>query len=145
VISGYFATGARARRPFVNAVLDLPAVGRRLSVPLLVDTGADRTVLAPLDARRWRVDLTALPAGAPSSGIGGRVTTRTVDAILTLQDFSTSLSLTILEWPPPPAPTPAIHSVLGRDVISRFALFVEERTSRVLLLEPAEADAFALP
>lgn len=31
-------------------------------------------------------------------------------------------------------------SVLGRDILSRFALFMEERTQRVLLLEPDEAD-----
>jgi len=35
-------------------------------------------------------------------------------------------------------------SLLGRDVLAHFALFFEQRTGRVLLLEPAEADALDL-
>ena len=34
---------------------------------------------------------------------------------------------------------------LGRDVLSRFALFMEERSGRVLLLEPHEAASLQLP
>lgn len=57
--------------------------------------------------------------------------------------FSTPLTLTILEAPTGPlAPIP---SLLGRDVIAHFALFMEERTRRVLLLEPAEVAALPLP
>jgi len=39
---------------------------------------------------------------------------------------------------------PRIPSLLGRDILSHFALFVEERTNRVLLLEAHEADALPL-
>jgi hypothetical protein len=56
--------------------------------------------------------------------------------------FST---LTILDPPPAPQPLLAIPSLLGRDVISCFALIVDQRTQRVLLLEPEEADALNLP
>ena len=38
-----------------------------------------------------------------------------------------------------------IPSLLGRDVLSQFALFFEERTDRVLLLTPEEADLLNLP
>lgn len=38
-----------------------------------------------------------------------------------------------------------IPSLLGRDILSPFALFMEERSNRVLLLEPHEADALNLP
>jgi hypothetical protein len=38
-----------------------------------------------------------------------------------------------------------LPSLLGHDVLSQFALIVEQRTDRVLLLEPAEADALHLP
>jgi hypothetical protein len=50
--------------------------------------------------------------------------------------------LTILE---PQVPLLPIPSLLGRDILARFALVMEERTRRVLLLEPAEADALGLP
>jgi hypothetical protein len=62
---------------------------------------------------------------------------------LTLESLSMSLSLTILE--PPSDPLPTIPSLLGRDILSRFALFMEERTDRLFLLEPDEADALRLP
>ena len=39
---------------------------------------------------------------------------------------------------------PRIPFLLGRDVLSHFALFLEERTNRVLLLEAYEADALPL-
>ena len=38
-----------------------------------------------------------------------------------------------------------IPSLLGRDILGRFALFLEERTDRVLLLTPEEADQLNLP
>jgi hypothetical protein len=68
-------------------------------------------------------------------------------ATVTLHHLSYEISLRIL------APTTLrqqaalarIPSLLGRDVLSHFALFYEERTGRVLLLEPQEADLLRLP
>jgi hypothetical protein len=42
-------------------------------------------------------------------------------------------------------PLSSIPSLLGRDILAHFGLFYEERTGRVLLLDPAEADALRLP
>lgn len=146
MIRGYFSTTGARRRPFVDAAFHFPTLNGSLEVPLLVDTGADRTILSPIDAkrlaRRFRIDLTTFPKGAPSTGVGGQADTRAIEAVLTLDSFSTSLTLTILE--PPPGPIPPIPSLLGRDVLSHFALFMEERTNRVILLEPYEADALNL-
>lgn len=55
------------------------------------------------------------------------------------------LTLTVLEPPREDVPISTIPSLLGRDVLANFALFMEERTGRVLLLTPKEADAIALP
>ncbi|MBI2323142.1 MAG: hypothetical protein HYU88_13865 [Chloroflexi bacterium] len=113
----------------------------------MVDTSADRTVLAPLDAARVQrelgMDLTTLPEGQPSIGVGGQMNTRTLEAILTLDTFSAPLTLTILQ--PVPGPTLPIPSLLGRDILAYFALFLEELTDRVLLLDPSEVDTLALP
>lgn len=128
-----------------SGVATLPPLSRRLKVEFLVDTGADRTVLAPLDARKPKVDLTALPEGIPSTGVGGRMPTRRVDARLILHTFSTRLDLAVLQSPPGASGVLRIPSRLGRDVLSRFAHFVEERTGRVLLLTPNEADPLRLP
>ena len=83
-----------------------------------------------------------LDEGLPSQGIGGVVATREVQATLGLDDFSISISLDILE--PTPGQPPSVPSLLGRDVLSHFALFMEDRTNRVLLLEPHEADRLGL-
>ena len=65
--------------------------------------------------------------------------TREIETVLTMQSYSTPLTIYIPKTPLP------IHSLFGRTVLSHFALFMEERTDRVLLLEPTEADALNLP
>lgn len=148
MIRGYFAVRGTTRRPVVDAVFHFPGISRHtFEVRFLVDTGADRTVIAPLDAKRLErelgLDFTTLPKGQPSTGVGGQMETRTLEAVLTLDSFSRPLTLTILE--PPPGLMLPIPSLLGREILSHFALFLEERTDRVLLLEPGEADALPLP
>jgi hypothetical protein len=146
MIRGHFITTGVRQRPFVDAVFEFPGSDRTFEVPLLFDTCADRTIISPLDTRRLardlRIKLDSLPLGDPSMGVGGRTQTRTVETILTLDSFSTQLAVAIPEFQQIALPIP---SLLGRDVISRFALVVEERMNRVLLLEPAEADALRLP
>ncbi len=147
MIRGYFSTMGGGRRPFLSAVIQFPTLNQRLEIPLLVDTGADRTILSPRDARqmsrRLGFDLTSLPRGAPGAGVGGQTNTRIIDAILVLDNFSVPLTLSILE--PPPGPPSPIPSLLGRDVLSQFALFMEEHTGRLLLLDPQEASSLNLP
>jgi Aspartyl protease len=149
MIRGYFHARGLRRRPFVNAILSIPSFAQKtLDIRLLIDTGADRTVLAPNDAERlaqqFGIDLAKLPNGMPSTGVGGRTETRTIEVVLSLDTFvTTPFALTILE--PPRGISLPIPSLLGRDILSSFALFLEERTDRVLLLEPGEADAITFP
>ena len=118
-----------------------------MNVLFLIDTGADTSLIGDFDAFRmvsdFNVDLTDLQDGPSSRGLGGIAATKTAaDATLRLDDFSTNLRIDILE---PSSETHfAVPSLLGRDVLAHFALFVEERTRKVLLLEPAEADALGL-
>ena len=117
-----------------------------MNVLFLIDTGADTSLIGDFDAfrmvRDFGVDLTDLPIGTPSEGIGGVVATRTAMSTLTVDDFTRNLRIDILE---PSSETHfSVPSLLGRDILSHFALFVEERTRKVLLLEPAEADALGL-
>jgi hypothetical protein len=145
MIRGYFRDVGTSRRPFVDARFVFTGMSVVLEAPMLVDTGADRTILGPFDAGRpaglLGVDFSTFPAGAPTVGVGGLMRTKLVEATLDLQSASIPLRLTILE----PSPRPSIPSLLGRDVISRFALIVEDRMNRVLLLDADEADALNLP
>ena len=137
MIRGYFVYPSS--RPFIDGGFRFPALNNlSVGVRLLVDTGADRTILSPQDTERFGIDITALPLSAPGLGVGAHVPTRVIEAVLTIGNFSTTLALPVPETPHP------IPSLLGRDVLSHFALFLEERTGRVLLLEPHEADALPL-
>lgn len=117
MIRGYYSAAGGRRRPYVKAFLRFPSIRHGgLEVELLVDTGADRTILAPLDAlrlsRRFRVDLTTLPAGTRSTGIGGTTPTRVVEAALNLETVALPLTLTILE-PTVPLSRPFPRSWVG--------------------------------
>ena len=92
----------------------------------------------------YGVDTTKLPKGTPSRGIGGVTETRTVAATLYFEDFSIAIDLSIDILEPSPDIQFRVPSLLGRDILSHFALFVEERTRKVLLIEPDEADALGL-
>jgi hypothetical protein len=133
-------------RPFVAARLVIPAHQLAGNVDFLIDTGADSTVLAPRDALRLGLDLSLLPQGPGSAGVGGTTPTVQVDAIITLdqRSFTTTLRILAPSSQRQMAALAWIPSLLGRDLLAHFALFFEERTGKVLLLESAEADALGL-
>ncbi len=147
---GYFEIEGTTRRPYIRAVLYFPLLGRQpVRVEFLVDTGADRTTLSPVEGRRLReehgLDLLSLPLGRPAAGVGGQMRTRMIDATLTLDDFSKETTLPIFE-PPPAMPFPEwMPSLLGRDIIYDFDFFLSNRTDRVLFLDADEADALDIP
>lgn len=151
MIRGRFSSPATGRRPLVTALVEFPGGNRALDLRFLIDTGADTTILGPRDALRLRrelgIDLGALAQGRPVSGIGGRIQTRTIAATIAFAGATTPLTLPDLSLLLPTLPVRPIPSLLGRDLLTRFALFMEERTGRIVLLEPAEADRppIALP
>jgi hypothetical protein len=133
MIRGYLSSSATNSRPYVEALLRFPTLGDFiLTVQFLVDTGADRTVLGHLDAKRLGIDLASLPAGVPTTGVGGKTPTRTVAVELTMDSFTTSLDIVVLASAIGPHRRP-VPSLLGRDVLSRFALFLDAATERVFL------------
>lgn len=149
MIRGYYRSFDSVRRPYVDAVLDFPTLGiSGLQIRFLVDTGADRVLLSPVAALRlvgqFQIDLDALPI-AGSQGVGGRVISRTVDAVVSMDTFSMALPIAILEPPAGDDEPPSIPSLLGRSVIDQFALHVSERRNRVLFLDADEEDALNLP
>jgi len=134
-------------RPFVLAHLSLPSHHIAGDINFLVDTGADSTLLAPSDASLLAIDTTRLAQGPPSTGVGGSTPTVQATAVITLDQRNFNIGLRVLA-PQTQAQRRAlsrIPSLLGRDIISSFALVLEERTGRVLLLDPDEADALNLP
>ena len=145
MIRGYLTSHTTNSRPYVEALLRFPTLSdRTLTVQFLVDTGADRSMLGHLDAKRLGIDLASLPEGTPTTGVGGQTESRLLAVELTLDAFTTPLTIVVLATPPSPPQRP-VPSLLGRDVLAHFALFLDTSTERVLLLTRNEADQLALP
>lgn len=146
MIHGYFSSVTAGHRPVVDVPVRFPIFGdSTLNVQFLIDTGADRTVLGSAEASQLEaelgVDLADLPQGLDIGGVGGSLFTQQVDAELVMGSERVSVSLLVA----PPYPTPVIPSLLGRDVLAVFALFLEERAERVFLLTHDEAASLPLP
>ena len=140
MIRGYFSTAGAIRRPFLYCDFEFPGIPHLgvVGVELLVDTGADRTILSPIDAENIGLNTSNLDMGRRSSGIGGSTLTRIVKSRATIQGYSMPLTLHIPEVRQP------IPSLLGRDFMSSFALFMEERSGRVMFFDQEELDSLGL-
>jgi hypothetical protein len=147
MIRGYFEPDRPRKRPFVEARLDIPDLSISANLAFMVDTGADVTTLGTVDTLFLNIDRNRLPPSGRMVGVGGRIATAHINASLAFEDLRLPILLRILTpWSRRQQQAVlGLPSVLGRDVLRHFALFMEERTGRVLLLEPHEADALAVP
>ncbi|MYE53737.1 MAG: hypothetical protein F4X34_00880 [Chloroflexi bacterium] len=140
MIEGYFRLMGAYRRPFIDVDVSLPgASSLPIRIAFEVDTGADRTVLSPWDGQRlydsFGLDIRTMPQGNPIGGIGGIVQTRTVRATLVLGSYQTTMPLHVVDLPPGPSDMP---SLIGRDIIYDFALFMEHSADTLHLLRTGE-------
>jgi hypothetical protein len=100
------------------------------------------TVLSPRDTETMQIDLHSLPRRV-ATGVGGAAEMSLTSAIVTLDDNSIEVLLSVLlpTQPEQHSNLQAVPSLLGRDVLAHFGLYIEERRDLVLLFEPREADA----
>lgn len=119
-------------RPVVfGAVVD--ATGTPRVFPLMVDTGADVTVLTSGVYALLRFDAEAQP-GAALEGVGGRADTFGVDSPLWLRRETGEL----VKFNIPIVASAAVDvfgvSVLGRDVLNNLVVIVDRQADVVCLL-----------
>ncbi len=141
MIIGYFRPVGATRRPFIRCDIQFPAYPdiAPASIEFVIDTGSDMTTISPDIAGRSGLRVATLDTGVRSRGVGSAFSTRVVESRITVQNFSTLHPLHILEVDHP------MPSLLGRDFMRGFALFVEERTGRVLLLDQNDLNNFGIP
>lgn len=143
MIRGHFRSGF----PHVNILISMTDLGLLMNVPFMVDTGATRTLLGHRIAIRlsgyYGIDLAKLPTGRQSIGIGGLASSRQTRVSMRIGSLNIDQDIPILE--PVPGRITGLPSILGRDILSHFALFMEDRTNRVLLLEPHESAILPIP
>ena len=145
MISGYYLIDDNdIQRPYIDLDVDFPApINARLRVSFVVDTGADRTLLSAQVAqeleRRFDFDIRSLERDISIVGVGGMVDTRRIDATLSQGGRWIQTPILIIEAVPGPN---TVTSLLGRDFIDDYALFLQRSNERVLLLDEAEAEDF---
>ena len=130
MIRGYILGG----RPFVAGLVVVPAADPagnpfRATVRFLVDTGADVTMLSPVDYEgRLGLALAVAPAGPLSQGVVGATATRLASGFLGLLHEDGGLSgfpLTFILPEVAPGQRALEFSLLGRDVLSQGSLSMD--------------------
>ena len=141
MIIGYFRLVGATRRPFIRCDVAFPAYPdiAPASIEFVVDTGSDTTIISPGAAERSGLRVAVLDIGQTTRGVGSAFATRVVQSRITVQGFSTSHLLYVPEVRHP------MPSLLGRDFMRDFALFMEEHTGRVFLLDRDDLDSFGIP
>lgn len=116
--------GDTTGRPYIEGRLSIPRLGLRGDISFIVDTGADKSVLMPLDANRLGVDYSQLNRSYNTIGIGGYSKNYIESAMLAFAEPKALLHVYLLEiYICTPSPEIAdIPSLLGRDILDRWKI-----------------------
>lgn len=116
--------GNTSGRPYFEGRLSIPRLNVVADISFIFDTGADTSLLMPLDSRRMGIDFGELASTADSCGIGGLSKQFVEPAILAFTEAKVCLHLYFLQLRIA-AQTPDINtipSLLGRDIIDHWAI-----------------------
>jgi hypothetical protein len=125
-------------RPVIDVHLVLPT-RQVAALPMLLDTGADFTILAYAAGQSLATYLQPTPASTTAQGIGGQFPTQMLNVGLLFT--GTDGRQVMLNGPIPTLAAPANPdlSVLGRDVLDRFELVYSRTRSSITLLTPPDS------
>lgn len=113
----------------VRGLVRVPELDAMGVVPFVVDTGADRTCLIVRNLEDLEADfgvLTTLPS-VPSTGFGGEQTAYLARGTLEFRDEADSYQYDMEFLVPDSATTPALPSVLGRDILQRWRMVYDHQ------------------
>jgi hypothetical protein len=135
LIHGRF--GDTSGRPYLEAKIAVPHQNVWRFCPLIIDTGAERSVLMPIDTRLMGLDARKLGQRAYSEGIGGHCDGYDVLAFIVLLDEETGTlhNFNVRLFVPDDSPDlySIDSSILGRDVLDRVRLVYDKRGDGVTL------------
>jgi hypothetical protein len=116
--------GNTSGRPYLEGRLIIPRLAITADISFLVDTGADRSLLMPLDSERLGIDTSELDGDLESTGIGGAIHNFVERAVLVLSEPKVAIHLYYLDLciSPPDPGIQDIPSLLGRDVLDRLRM-----------------------
>lgn len=133
--------GDTTGRPFIEARIVLPQQKAFGNVSFVLDTGADRSLLMPLDAQRCNIDWDQLERTESSSGIGGQLEHYVESAIVAFTSGEELYLYSIeLGISPPSVEIMKLPSLLGRDIIDQWRI-TYDKPSMTLTADVVAADA----
>lgn len=133
--------GDTSGRPYMEGHVWLPRLERGGNVSFIFDTGADTSLLMPLDAQRMGIDYGLLENEVPLLGVGGESMNRIEAGLLSFVDDRALYRYEIeLHICTPTKELMTIPSLLGRDVIDQWRV-TYDRSASELLAEVISSDA----
>lgn len=137
-IEGRWLAGADGvERPVVAGYLSAPD-GRQVALNLLIDTGADSTILAPEAAQMLADSVQPVPLNATAAGVGGTLPMYELAVDLLLPTTSGQRARIHGPLPILLAPGSLELSVIGRNLLDQFTLIYSRPKGVLLLLTPPD-------
>lgn len=116
--------GNTTGRPYLEGRLSRPRLRIVGDVSFLVDTGADRSAVMPIDGIRLGIDYARLAGGMAATGIGGSARLFSERAEIGFLDGTTTIHVyqIVIGIAGPTRNSTNIPSLLGRDVLDRWRM-----------------------
>jgi len=135
MLSGRF--GNTTGRPYLEALVILPRLKIESGVSFLVDTGADQTVLMPVDAIKMGINYARLVSvPSPLTGIGGECNSFSESAVIVLADDTSrklfAYKINILIADKKAANQAYCPSLLGRDILNKLRIKYDFHKKKIL-------------
>ena len=140
MFSGRF--GETSGRPYIEAQVILPRLKMSSGVSFIVDTGADQTVLMPLDAVRLGIHYRRLRRGPNLFGMGGSCKSYRESALIVFSENNRRLILYEIEIGiiEKRKEFMRTRSLLGRDILDRLRMDYDA-SKGVITFKAVSADA----
>ena len=133
MIRGYFFATVSTRLPVFDAFMTINSSGihiHQAKIPLLLDTGADRTTLSPGGSYLLHINPFRLTSTGTHTGVGGQMKIAEVDAYVEFEDtrlgfvgYNRKVSIAI-----PPDPNKInmrTPSLLGTDIVQDWRIIYD--------------------
>ena len=116
--------GDTSGRPYIEGRIFLPRSSAFADVSFIVDTGADRSLLMPIDGTRLALDYSALAGDESCIGVSGISRNFVEPAFVLFAEHSVCLSIYSIDLAIA-SPSPDIEdipSLLGRDILDKWRM-----------------------
>ena len=125
--------GDTSGSPYLESRIAFPRVAKVGHVSFLIDTGADRTIIMPVDGTLLQLDYGQLAGNVPTVGLGGACFTFEERAIIVFMEpnkraYVYNLKVLIAV---PNVENTDFPSLLGRDILQRWRSVIDNAKSKI--------------